>query len=90
MEVDSLCPVWKQAEEKVEHIFFDCAVSHSLWQMLLRMMGILRDVCCWENEVQIAIKMARQRSPLAKLYVMCFTEAVYALWGNRNVVVFRE
>lgn len=36
------------------------------------------------QEVAYAVKMARKKSAIARLYVMLFTETLYGIWSQRN------
>ncbi|KAM3287198.1 hypothetical protein P3S67_020628 [Capsicum chacoense] len=38
-------------EESISHLFFDCIYFNSIWNALLKWLGVTRHSTCWETEI---------------------------------------
>lgn len=84
----SCCPICEDATETVEHLFFQCVLSWRVWSDVLQALGITRQIGNWQEELKRAAQRARKVKPHDRVYVMCFVECLYAIWCNRNRLVF--
>lgn len=74
--------------ESVQHLFFYCEYAAEVWKGICLKMGYSAARCHFQNSVLQACKYARKKS--GKLFVMLFTECVYAIWRQRNNKLFRS
>lgn len=74
----------------MQHLCFECSLSAEVWQKVLLILGIARGSTGFSRELEIVAKRSKKTGIISKLYVMCFTEAVYHIWLHRNSVVFRN
>ncbi|XP_056694162.1 uncharacterized protein [Spinacia oleracea] len=84
------CVLCSGGKESVEHLFFACSFSATIWQAVLKKLGIHRRSAGLAYELGEAAKASKKTGCIAKLYVMCFTETIYSIWLMRNSVVFRN
>ncbi|KNA12666.1 hypothetical protein SOVF_123880, partial [Spinacia oleracea] len=77
-------------KETIDHLFFKCPVSAAVWHKVLLGIGVDKGSSGFTNELEVVTKRSRKTGDISKLYVMCFIEAVYQLWLNRNAIVFEQ
>ncbi|XP_076914934.1 uncharacterized protein LOC143574104 [Bidens hawaiensis] len=84
------CPMCRLEDETVSHILFDCRFASEVWTKVLLWsrlnlsdFGSLEDVLHWPNSRNIsAVKKKRIRG--------IFLVTIWALWKERNKVVFQD
>ncbi|XP_076894753.1 uncharacterized protein LOC143547145 [Bidens hawaiensis] len=84
------CPMCRLEDETVSHILFDCRFASEVWtkvwlwsRLNLSDFGSLEDVLHWPNSRNIsAAKKKRIRG--------IFMVTIWALWKERNKVVFQD
>ncbi|XP_048502877.1 uncharacterized protein LOC125498668 [Beta vulgaris subsp. vulgaris] len=84
----TLCKLCGVQDESVQHLFFDCDYSKSVWATTLHYLG-LSPVNFAVGELRRAIQKARSKRSKDKLYVMLYTECLYAIWLQRNCKHFK-
>ena len=85
-----ICSLCKVKYESIEHLFFQCSYAAIIWSNLLRILHSNRRCKGFACELRHACKQAHNKSKRARLYVMLFTEAVYAIWAHRNSKTFQN
>lgn len=75
-------------DESVQHLFFACSYSASIWSRVCQIIKIACSGDIFDHEYTKAIAKARGKSRQARLYTMCFTETIYAVWAQRNNKIF--
>ncbi|XP_010674590.1 uncharacterized protein LOC104890711 [Beta vulgaris subsp. vulgaris] len=84
-------PVCKLCDDKnkiIEHLFFECQYTNTVWSHPLRVINIHRRGQGFNMELQAACRKAHSKTRKARIYVMLFTEAIYMLWHQRNQKTF--
>ncbi|XP_056685422.1 uncharacterized protein [Spinacia oleracea] len=84
------CVMCSVGKETVEHLFFDCCFSSTVWNKVLLQIGIHGSSTGFASELHKVVKRIRKTGVVDKLYVMCFTEAIYSIWLARNAVIFKR
>lgn len=75
--------------ETAQHLFFCCDYSNAVWQgLLLKQLQIFKQVQVWDEEVRWISQRCRRTDARSRLVVMCFSEAIHAIWLQRNAIVF--
>jgi hypothetical protein len=77
-----------QKQETVDHIFFQCSLAYFVWSCLRQVFGrnnipssMEEMFCCW-------IEVKPKRTSLFRLFMLA--AMVWALWRNRNKMVFER
>ncbi|XP_019258998.1 PREDICTED: uncharacterized protein LOC109237183 [Nicotiana attenuata] len=68
MHVEVECVLCRTEKESVQHLFFECEYSKSLWNKILAWQGMSREVQGWEQELAWAVYIARKRNPKSELF----------------------
>lgn len=54
------------------------------------MLGFVRRTYEFSTELQITVNFSKKTGDMYKLYIMCFVEAMYHVWRQRNEKVFNK
>ncbi|XP_070003520.1 uncharacterized protein [Nicotiana sylvestris] len=84
VQVDQDCVLCKQANETIQHLFFECSYANALWSKLLVWKGIKRSVHGWDEELRWAEVRTKRKNAAAELYKMVLAATVYYVWQGRN------
>nr|XP_016495350.1 PREDICTED: uncharacterized protein LOC107814450 [Nicotiana tabacum] len=87
---DVTCSLCNSKEETVDHLFFKCTYSSSVWTAMLQWKGIQRQPMMWANELEWAGKYYRGRSTTAELYKLVLAGTLYYIWQERNDKIFKR
>lgn len=90
MNCDPMCVLCRTHQETVHHLFFECTYSRKIWGRIMDILKISRQIKAWEEEVEWVIKKSRLGKSKHKLTIMCFCEAIYTIWLQRNSQVFKD
>ncbi|XP_070046455.1 uncharacterized protein [Nicotiana tomentosiformis] len=52
IETDQRCLVCTQANESIQHLFFECQYAAELWKRMLKWQGISRNIYGWSEELK--------------------------------------
>ncbi|XP_048489905.1 uncharacterized protein LOC125491873 [Beta vulgaris subsp. vulgaris] len=85
---DTTCVLCNDAEEDIQHLFFNCPFLSDIWMQCLNLLGISRRPMAFLDEISIAASKCRRKSNRNQLYGMLFAEAIYNIWLQRNHQVF--
>ncbi|WMV33597.1 hypothetical protein MTR67_026982 [Solanum verrucosum] len=80
----------QEDDEDIDHLFFDCSFSASVWTKLLAWQGIHRHVLKWNEEVQWAITHMKGRNSVVQVYRMTLVGTIYCLWMECNCRIFQN
>ncbi|XP_060180113.1 uncharacterized protein LOC132609918 [Lycium barbarum] len=83
-----MCPLCESANESVEHVFFKCNYSTSVWKKLLGWLGYNRDAMEWTNEMTWLTAQVNGRAAQSHMVRMVVAASVYYVWQERNNRVF--
>ena len=87
--ISPLCRVCGQLPETIQHLFFSCGYSQEIWRCILSYIS-------WQAkgdaqaELERAVQKARSKKVKDRLFVMLYTESLYAIWLQRNNQVFNH
>ncbi|GAV83446.1 zf-RVT domain-containing protein, partial [Cephalotus follicularis] len=70
--------------ESVEHLFFACPYSQLIWQKVLCMCNIHRQILPWSFEIQWMVDHTRGNRFPHMIRKLAFGDIVYHLWMERN------
>ncbi|XP_075084891.1 uncharacterized protein LOC142168130 [Nicotiana tabacum] len=59
---DKTCLLCQRENETLQHLFFDCEVSTTIWQQLINWQGIQRTKGDWQEELQWIEKVAKGKA----------------------------
>lgn len=90
INVDPTCVLCKREVETLKHLFFQCDYSREVWKLTLDNLGFIPFGYNLEDAMKTNDKCCTKKTPKAKLYTMCLTEAGYGIWIERNNKVFND
>ncbi|XP_057246782.1 uncharacterized protein LOC130589526 [Beta vulgaris subsp. vulgaris] len=82
----AICCLCDREEESVQHLFFVCDYFASIWRRVCQIIGASSSGSTFDQECVIAIAKARGSTRKAKIYTMCFSETIYAVWGQKKKI----
>ncbi|XP_009766845.1 uncharacterized protein LOC107832812 [Nicotiana tabacum] len=74
----------QRENETVQHLFFGCEISGSIWQQLLKWQGIQRTKKTWLEQ------FGKGKSGGAAVCRMTLAATIYHIWQERNDVIFQK
>lgn len=88
--VDSACVLCNTgAVETFQHLFFDCDCSRFIWNMLMKWMGVNRQVQSWSDEIKWIITGLHTSKPRVQILIFLFDAVVFQVWIERNARRFK-
>ncbi|XP_070035530.1 uncharacterized protein [Nicotiana tomentosiformis] len=90
IQTDQTCLLCTQANESIQHLFFECQYAAELWKMMLKWQGISRNIYGWSEELKWAENWTRSRNAKSELFKMVLAECVYFVWQERNARLFQD
>ncbi|GAV80059.1 zf-RVT domain-containing protein, partial [Cephalotus follicularis] len=78
------CPFNCGENESVEHLFFACPFTRSIWMQVLSMCNIIRQVLPWPNEIQWMSDHSRGKNLPQTLRKLALGDTVYHVWMEQN------
>ncbi|XP_021763674.1 uncharacterized protein LOC110728323 [Chenopodium quinoa] len=85
---DPICFFCQNTCESVSHLFFYCPYSKTIWEQILKLLDVKKAVQPFHIEQQWIVKNCRKSSSKGRVYSMCFAEAIYRIWLQRNSLMF--
>ncbi|XP_010693933.1 uncharacterized protein LOC104906814 [Beta vulgaris subsp. vulgaris] len=82
------CSLCDREDESVQHLFFACVYAASIWRRVCQIISATSSGSTFDQECAIAIAKARGSTRQARIYTMCFSETIYAVWSQRNNKIF--
>ncbi|GAV93106.1 zf-RVT domain-containing protein, partial [Cephalotus follicularis] len=79
-----LCAFNCGEEETLEHMFFICPFSHSVWTAVLAMCNLVRPPLPWLDEIAWMTDHSHGRGFPASVRKLALAATVYNLWIERN------
>lgn len=85
LPVSPLCLLCNNANESRDHIYFLCAFSYDLWELIARQCS-LQPLRHWDQTLQQMQSLPRQKSrrPQRLLALLAWQATLYWLWNERN------
>ncbi|XP_021754908.1 uncharacterized protein LOC110720206 [Chenopodium quinoa] len=87
---DTMCKLCGNVAESIDHLFFKCTFSAQIWGAVLQILHCQRNPGSFDSELLWATKCGKKGTPKHKLFLMFFAEIIYAIWIQRNEVVFNQ
>ncbi|XP_058782553.1 uncharacterized protein LOC131657058 [Vicia villosa] len=87
---ESICSMCKEADESINHIFFECRVTNKIWKTTLGWMNIDRDPKGWNAELEWIDENTKKKGWKSSILKMACAEAVYEILSYRNAIVFKK
>ncbi|XP_048489855.1 uncharacterized protein LOC125491819 [Beta vulgaris subsp. vulgaris] len=84
---EARCSLCRNEEETIQHLFFSCAYAAGIWRDICRLMNFTDAGGIYQDVISSVCSQARKKK--GKLFVMFFTECVYAIWRQRNNKIFK-
>lgn len=85
-----ICVLCNEAREEIDHLFFDCRISRSIWTKVLWACNVDRRPFSWTREISWFTRKAGGKSLLAKMRLTALAASVYIIWKARNYVIFQN
>ncbi|XP_039036954.1 uncharacterized protein LOC120174026 [Hibiscus syriacus] len=70
------------------HLFFDCGFIRELWDDILTLCGVTRNVSCWKRELAWTIHCFKGKSLIVRVFKLVWVGHVYDMWNERNTRLF--
>ncbi|GAV59049.1 zf-RVT domain-containing protein, partial [Cephalotus follicularis] len=86
----AMCSFNCRDNESVEHLFFACSYTHSIWKKVLGMCNINRQSLPWPEEIQWMEEHARGKKFPQILRKLAFGATVYHVWMEQNRRSFKN
>nr|XP_016461061.1 PREDICTED: uncharacterized protein LOC107784443 [Nicotiana tabacum] len=90
IQIDTTCSLCQRESETVQHLYFECEVTTTIWKQLLTWQGIQRTKLGWEEELAWMERRTKGRSGGAELCRMSLAVAIYHIWQERNNAIFQQ
>lgn len=90
LALDSSCCLCQREVEPVNHLFFECPFSSSIWKIMLQKCGSLRNIVGWRREVGWWTKKTMGKNMLASIRRIVFNATIYYIWVERNKWIFQQ
>ncbi|TYG75779.1 hypothetical protein ES288_D03G060300v1, partial [Gossypium darwinii] len=87
---DRCCLLCSYSSESQNHIFFECAYSRGLWQLVLGLCSIKRSIGMWLQEFNWATSCLKSKSFFLCLLKLVWNAVVYFIWCERNSRLFEN
>ncbi|KAH0686595.1 hypothetical protein KY290_018206 [Solanum tuberosum] len=79
-----LCPLCGIEHESIDHLFFQCSFSSSIWSKLLLWQGDRRSTMKWQEEIQWAVLNANGKNVKATMYRASIVACAYLIWQEKH------
>ena len=84
IQCDPQCCLCESGVDSLQHLFFSCPYSSTVWGELLQWLQIRRDPCYWDSEVHMVVQHFHSCSVQHQIYRIALAVVVYLLWRERN------
>lgn len=76
--------------EDIQHLFFGCNVTNSIWQDILVWMKITHIPLEWDKEMEWIVRVTKQKGAQKQILKIALAETIHEIWHERNEVVFNK
>ncbi|KAE8687812.1 Beta-adaptin-like protein A [Hibiscus syriacus] len=84
---DALCPLCKNNEETVQHLFFSCSVAGDIWNRMLNIWDIYTAL---PNDPQVLLSSWSDLNRKSNIWKFIPGVVLWSIWKARNSVVFEN
>lgn len=84
VHVDHRCCLCGNADETLDHMFFDCDVARAIWSGVTEWCGIRRQPVHWSLEKDFLVTQCTTNSGKQRLYICAITVLVYYIRREGN------
>lgn len=78
------CYLCKSEEESLNHLFFNCCFTSTIWRSILGKVNLYANETSWEAWLTWISKTCKGKEPKAKIGRLAFCATIYILWRERN------
>ena len=80
IEVGSNCLLCQIELETIDHLFFGCDYSKSIWERILALCGVRRGIGSWEEELAWAVNQLKGKSLRSIVLILAWKAVIYHMW----------
>ncbi|XP_058763720.1 uncharacterized protein LOC131637150 [Vicia villosa] len=77
-------------DESIDHLFFSCRKTNTIWQTILQWIGYSRTPRQWSEEKRWLIQESNRKGWKRQLLKVALAETIYFLWKARNDHIFNQ
>ncbi|XP_058727197.1 uncharacterized protein LOC131598632 [Vicia villosa] len=77
---DSHYSLYNEIEESITHLFFECKITKSNWDQVLKWIEVTHEPKAWDEELNWTIQETEKKGWKASLLKLAFTETLYEVW----------
>lgn len=85
---DTICSPCNTEPETMNHLFFNCSITHGIWTHILNCIEVIHDPNKWHTKIRWAIKYTNRKGWRAKLLKLALIKVTYGIWQLKNEKVF--
>ncbi|XVF57159.1 hypothetical protein PTKIN_Ptkin06aG0181800 [Pterospermum kingtungense] len=90
MQVSDHCLLCHNLVDTRDHLFFGCNFSRKIWQSVLLLCNLRRDVLSWNEELHWASKKLKGKSLLSTILRWAWLAFIYFIWKERSFKLHRQ
>ncbi|XVF48405.1 hypothetical protein PTKIN_Ptkin03bG0187400 [Pterospermum kingtungense] len=90
IQVNQLCLLCQHEMETHDHLFFGCAYSKSIWQIILCWCGINRFVFDWHAKLSWSIQKLKGKAFISGVLRLSWRAFIYHIWLERNFRLYKK
>ena len=88
LDIDSMCPLCRAGEESVQHLFFQCTFSATVWGHIRAWLGISRAMSTIASALKWIKKEGWGTSWRSKMKRIALAYSVFQIWNAWNRMIF--
>lgn len=84
IQLPNRCFLCKAEEESLNHLFFNCCFSKTIWRGTLERIGFYANESSWEGWLTWVSKTCKGKELKARIGRLAFCALIYIIWKERN------
>ncbi|KAL4367392.1 hypothetical protein GQ457_05G034820 [Hibiscus cannabinus] len=89
MIIDTSCNLCNSSQESRDHLFFSCPYSIFVWEHILHLCRLHRQIRTWNQELLWALENLKGKSLIVVILKIAWNAHIYHVWQERNHRQFR-
>lgn len=77
-------------EETIDHLYYGCVETKSIWRKILDWIQITHDPKEWHDELYQIVICSKGKGWRASILKLAVTETIYVIWGYQNNKYFDD
>lgn len=90
MILDATCLLCGNAEETMQHLYFECPISSDIWKQVLEHNGISYTPQDWRQSIRWLLRKARGRNATSRWLRKLLASTVYNIWAEWNKILHTQ